>query len=52
MEKKVNDKSNKDYSINCYKCDTCCCPYCLPEAFKGKVTEVYTCSSCVNVNES
>ena len=35
-----------------YKCGTWCCPDCLPEAFKGKVTEVYTCSSCVNVNES
>ncbi len=51
-KKQVNDKSNKDYSINCYKCGTWCCPDCLPEAFKGKVTEVYTCSSCVNVNES
>jgi hypothetical protein len=51
-KKQVNDKSNKDYWINCYKCGTWCCPDCLPEAFKGKVTEVYTCSSCVNVNES
>jgi len=50
--RQVKDKSNKDHWINCYKCATWCCPYWLPEAFKGKVTEVYTCSSCVNVNES
>ena len=47
-KKQVNDKSNKDYWINWYKCGTWCCPDCLPEAFKDKVKEVYTCSSCVN----
>ena len=50
-EKHVNDKSNKDNWINCYKCGTWWYLGCLPEAFKGKVKEVYTCSSCVNINE-
>jgi hypothetical protein len=51
-KKQINDKPNKDYLINCYKCDTWCCPDCMPEAFKGNVIEVYTYSSCVNVDKS
>ncbi len=27
-KKQVNDKSNNDYWINCYKCGTWCCPDC------------------------
>ena len=39
-KKQINDKSKKDYWINCYKCGTWCCPDCLPETFKSKVKEV------------
>ena len=51
-ENKLKQKQETENNRKLRLVKSWCCPDCLPEAFKGKVTEVYTCSSCVNVNES